>query len=938
MLESLFSEDSLLRLAMLCVVILAALSLPRCLLRRLNQTSEQFRKLNPFVKVIFGIFFFVFVVHGSFKQNSTNTQSSSLFAARHSPTIQSANLTEFVVRNWNIVGAWDDSFWCKFENDFVFPYGTNHLKGVEVLASGVLWKGPFNPEVISILGSPVELATGVSQFSCEYFAASETNEAKYVYSWYNGLVNRETNSVINGRIELRRSGDILVATNGVERYKAYKPPEGFCGVGQNEDWIRANFTNSEEIISVGYENWVADSVAVNTMNGRYSLAVRFDENFQSPCLLSVGRYNVYVRDPGVYHFLLDVYNEYSFSLFPSSTPVDFMWNDGFTGPGRSYEIESTELLNENDWRRFTFTMRPLVATSPDFLHLNDADGASVFAFWNVSGTTLTQWRDPLELVQFLPSDENVTTLSNVLQPTTLTVEMSNSSRTERGYVYIIGDGDSSLDEQPQRSDASLDFGDGLSKESLFYDGFDCDIHWFSCISSKIGFESEILRTNLTLQANTTYYVGAFAASSEYPVWTGRNSQYNDKLYWKAKISNVDFQKSATVNSLHSKFQIADSENNVLPGFGKVVHVGGKFFTIDSQNHELNLSLCAVNNGDAKRESGAIIGVFPIMVRQKNYPQTTGLSLTTDSGLTRTNALIRSDVPAYINSIPETPDLTSRIVSLPSWIEVEWSGSITSERMDRDIFDNRTLLPTNIAGVIAYDIKAAMTNEIVGGQCSIIAKLAGEEYEVAKFNIRGKNPLDAVAKAYIDSNVDEEFRDYAWMIAKHESRNPPSGQVYNQFNPSDGNYKELPFKGNGRYNWGWGIGQIDRGRNNNRTAEIYDWHENVKSMNKILRRKRARYNEIVGLYREAYQGDSAVEWVEPDSVTTNVNGVVMTARQWAIMTLYNGAGGTYPLPFEGRERERTPIHFDHTTSKWILYTNQNNYVPVVLDGANSVEVE
>ena len=61
MLESLFSEDALLRLAMLCVVILAALSLPRCLLRRLNQTSEQFLKLNPFVKVIFGIFFFVFV-------------------------------------------------------------------------------------------------------------------------------------------------------------------------------------------------------------------------------------------------------------------------------------------------------------------------------------------------------------------------------------------------------------------------------------------------------------------------------------------------------------------------------------------------------------------------------------------------------------------------------------------------------------------------------------------------------------------------------------------------------------------------------------------------------------------------------------------------------------------------------------------------------------
>ena len=45
---------------------------------------------------------------------------------------------------------------------------------------------------------------------------SEANE-RNDFLWYNGLVDRGTNSVVNGRIELRRSGDILVATNGVER-------------------------------------------------------------------------------------------------------------------------------------------------------------------------------------------------------------------------------------------------------------------------------------------------------------------------------------------------------------------------------------------------------------------------------------------------------------------------------------------------------------------------------------------------------------------------------------------------------------------------------------------------------------------------------------------------------------------------------------------------
>ena len=324
MLESLFSEDALLRLAMLCVVILAALSLPRCLLRRLNQTSEQFRKLNPFVKVIFGIFFFVFVVHGSFKQNSTNTQSSALFAARHSPTVQSANLTEFAVRNWNIVGAWDDSFWCKFENEFVFPYATNHLKGVEVLASGVLWKGPFNPEVISILGSPVELATGISQFSCEYFAASETNEAKYVYSWYNGLVNRETNSVVNGRIELRRSGDILVATNGVEQLIPRQLPFEHNGFGQDSEWVAANFTNSNEILSVGYSQWVDDQVGVDLTNGLYKLTVTVPEKPLETTQLKVGDYSVAVTNAGEYVFLLEKGITYPLSVFPK-TATNFLY-------------------------------------------------------------------------------------------------------------------------------------------------------------------------------------------------------------------------------------------------------------------------------------------------------------------------------------------------------------------------------------------------------------------------------------------------------------------------------------------------------------------------------------------------------------------------------------------------------------------------------------
>jgi len=97
----------------------------------------------------------------------------------------------------------------------------------------------------------------------------------------------------------------------------------------------------------------------------------------------------------------------------------------------------------------------------------------------------------------------------------------------------------------------------------------------------------------------------------------------------------------------------------------------------------------------------------------------------------------------------------------------------------------------INGSGSFDIKAALTNEIIGGRLDLRMQVSNTVEKVVPFFIRGKNPLDAIARAYIDANVDEEFRSYAWMIAKHESK--LGDRVYNQFNPS-GSRKELP-------NWG-----------------------------------------------------------------------------------------------------------------------------------------
>ena len=75
----------------------------------------------------------------------------------------------------------------------------------------------------------------------------ELSERMECFLWYNGLVNRETNSVINGRVELRRSGDILVATNGVDRFIPRQLPFEHNGFGQDNEWVAANFTNANVI-------------------------------------------------------------------------------------------------------------------------------------------------------------------------------------------------------------------------------------------------------------------------------------------------------------------------------------------------------------------------------------------------------------------------------------------------------------------------------------------------------------------------------------------------------------------------------------------------------------------------------------------------------------------------------------------------------------------
>ena len=157
--------------------------------------------------------------------------------------------------------------------------------------------------------------------------ANERND----FLWYNGLVDRETNSVINGRIELRRSGDILVATNGIERFIPRQLPFEHNGFGQDSEWVAANFTNASEILSVGYSEWVDDQVGVNLTNGLYKLTVTVPEKPLETTQLNVGDYSVAVTNAGEYVFLLEKGVNYPLSFYGDMDNLVYEWDDGGGG-------------------------------------------------------------------------------------------------------------------------------------------------------------------------------------------------------------------------------------------------------------------------------------------------------------------------------------------------------------------------------------------------------------------------------------------------------------------------------------------------------------------------------------------------------------------------------------------------------------------------------
>ena len=226
------------------------------------------------------------------------------------------------VEKWWRRGAYNDGQILTFDQDWCFPYGTNHLMSVEVWASGAVYASMKAQSPIAELLTKLSLAP----HDTEVFIGRTTNNT-YRIEWRNGHPNRDASQTADASIELFRNGNVVVTENGVDIEFPYDIPFEHHGFGHDEDWVRANFTNAEEIISIGYANWVDQQVGVGLTNGLYKFSAEFLQDPPEPTQLYIGDYSVCVTNAGVYTFVLEKGEEYEFGTRPFNDDVDYWAQD-----------------------------------------------------------------------------------------------------------------------------------------------------------------------------------------------------------------------------------------------------------------------------------------------------------------------------------------------------------------------------------------------------------------------------------------------------------------------------------------------------------------------------------------------------------------------------------------------------------------------------------
>ena len=352
------------------------------------------------------------------------------------------------VGNWSARGAYRDMVRVEFPEGFAFPDGTNLVKGVWLMAWGELrdkvegeggeerrgegeeerrgeggggeerrgegggsgedggrgfaaggWGYPFggaDSRSGCFASLPREVSVEPDASSVEYGLTASNS---FVFAWQNCCVEREGTNRVDASIELFDWGDMTIRFGSFVTNVVARPPEGFVGEGQNDDWIAANWPGQyAAITNKGYDAWLMeDYVGINEQNGRYKVDVTVSQLPQNgPCYLVVGPHRMTVTSPGTYSFPLEVDTDYLARTYPVAVPLSFSYDDGYR-----YEFDepyprlygAPRLLGapRNDDNIYHINQSARAVVHPSIVYLGEPFDGSVFIWCNKAGATRGFW-------------------------------------------------------------------------------------------------------------------------------------------------------------------------------------------------------------------------------------------------------------------------------------------------------------------------------------------------------------------------------------------------------------------------------------------------------------------------------------------------------------------------------------------------------------------
>ena len=551
------------------------------------------------------------------------------------------------ISNWTARGAYCDWERIDFCDGFRFPIGTNLIDGVTLFAYGevkmrgvgVQWNLPSDsagqPEQESnLLCTPTpttytyQLPTRVSR---EPGASSVTHgltpSNSYLFAWHNACVERSATNRVDASIELFRSGAVrltanyhLPTTNSLTIYQLPTLPEGYYGIGQDEDWVRANFPDeADHILALGYENWLLNEfVGINEENGHYmtSVTIAALPADGSPCYLVCGPYRVNVVEPGVYRFPLNVFETYEARTYPTAIPLSFEHDDGYRGEGVSFEIVDRSpttprprllLSAPRPTYDYWWSLDALLAVSPQHIPLDQANGAELQVFWNVADYAIDSIAGAAGLIYNVITHSRAR-IEEARQKGWYEVTANDYEKYKSGYFEItdpIATNDVTV--VTNRVDAWIFRGDSWHEEMM--NGNRMISHLTAVTQG--GSTAEVAETmNLQLLPGESAYVAVFMATTE----TDGIPPYDDRVSWTVTSNTgVALTGGGSVLGRLGDLCGARSWLNRLYGvkYDPLFVEGMRFDAPQDGRLTLHMMTTAQNADDGLRETCVQIVVYPI---------------------------------------------------------------------------------------------------------------------------------------------------------------------------------------------------------------------------------------------------------------------------------------------------------------------------------------